>query len=215
MAALTLYIGNKNYSSWSLRPWIGMRVLGIEFREIVIPFDFPAGNPQIRAISPTGRVPVLKDGDLVVPESLAILDHLARKFPDKRLWPSGFDDRTRAMSISLEMVSGFQPLRTACPMNLRRPKWPATITPAIAENVARIDAIWNEALARSGGPFLFGSFTIADAMFSPVVNRFDVYDIKVSGVADAYMARIKALPAWAEWETAARAEPWVIEEDEA
>lgn len=210
MTALTLYIGNKNHSSWSLRPWIGMRVAGIAFEEVVLPFDFEANNPAIKAISPTGCVPVLKHGDLVIPESLAILDHVARLFPDKGLWPASMRDHTSALSMSLEMVSGFRDLREVCPMNIRRPKRRIAMTAAADADAARIIAIWSEALGRSGGPFLFGTFSIADAMFAPVVNRFDVYDIPVPAVAAAYMARMKALPAWQEWEAAARAETWTV-----
>lgn len=215
MSQLTLYLGNRNYSSWSFRPWIGMRTAGIAFTDVVIPFDFAAGNPAIKAISPSGKVPVLKDGDLVIPESLAILDHVARLFPEKGLWPAAPEDRTRALSMSLEMVAGFRALRTACPMNIRRARKAVAVTPEIAADVARITTLWQDALDRSGGPFLFGAFSIADAMFAPVVNRFDVYAIDVSATASAYMARIKALPAWVEWETAARAEPWTVGEDEA
>lgn len=215
MTGLTLYIGNKNYSSWSFRPWIGMRMAGIDFEEIVVPFDFPGGNPAIKAISPTGKVPVLKDEDLIIPESLAILDHLARKFPDSDLWPSDMRARTVAMAMACEMISGFQALRNACPMNMRRPRKPVKVSDAIAADVARIEQLWSDALTRSGGPFLCGGFSIADAMYAPVVNRLDVYDLVSSGPAGDYIARIKALPAWIEWESAARAEPWTVEEDEA
>lgn len=215
MPQLTLYLGNRNYSSWSFRPWIGMRMAGIVFEDVVIPFDTPAGNPAIRAVSPTAKVPVLKDGDLIIPESLAILDHVARRFPDKGLWPAAQEDHTRALSMSLEMVAGFRALRAACPMNMRRARKAVAMTSEIAADVARISALWRDALDRSGGPFLFGAFSIADAMFAPVVNRFDVYAIETPAAVSAYMARVKALPAWLEWEAASRAEPWIVDEDEA
>jgi glutathione S-transferase len=210
-----LYIGNKNYSSWSFRPWIGMRTAGIAFQEKLVPFDMGAGNPAFRVFSPTGKVPVLVDGDATIWESLAILDHVARKHPQAGLWPADHNDRSKAMAMSSEMVSSFSALRSACPMNMRRERKPIETIPAILSDVARIQALWSGCLENSGGPFLFGAFSIADAMFAPVVNRLDVYAFETSPVVTDYMARIKALPAWREWEAAGRAEPWVVEEDEA
>lgn len=214
MAAPVLYIGNKNYSSWSFRPWIGMRTAGIAFEETLVPFDMAAGNPAFRAFSPTGKVPVLVDGDLTIWESLAILDHVARKHPETNLWPENFNDRSRAMAMSSEMVSSFPALRSACPMNMRRDRKPVETSPAILADVARIQQLWTGCLESSGGPFLFGGFSIADAMFAPVVNRLDVYAFDTNPAAGRYMARMKALPAWREWESAGRAEPWTIDEDE-
>jgi glutathione S-transferase len=210
-----LYIGNKNYSSWSFRPWIGMRVAGIAFEEKLVPFDMGNGNPAFRAFSPTGKVPVLIDGDLTVWESLAILDHVARKHPGSPLWPRNPAFRSRAMAMGCEMMSSFMALRSACPMNMRRERQPIKVSPAIARDVDRIQSLWSECLEGSGGPFLFGTFSIADAMFAPVVNRLDVYAFETRPEVAAYMDRIKALPAWQEWETAGRAEPWVVVEDEA
>jgi len=210
-----LYIGNKNYSSWSFRPWIGMRVAGIAFQEILVPFDMAAGNPAFKAFSPTGKVPVLVDDGLTVWESLAILDHVARKHPQSGLWPDDGAFRSRAMAMSAEMMSSFQALRSACPMNLRRPRQPIPLSPAILADVARIQSLWSECLTESGGPFLFGGFSIADAMFAPVVNRLDVYAFDTLPAVAAYMAAMKALPAWTEWEAAGRAEPWIVDEDEA
>lgn len=215
MARLTLYIGNKNYSSWSFRPWIGLRTAEIEFDEVLIPFDFEAGNPAIKAVSPTGKVPLLKDGDLLIPESLAILDHVARKFPASGLWPAAPAARSRAMAMGCEMLAGFSALRGACPMNMRRARRPIEASAAVLADLARLMTLWGENLEASGGPFLLGKFSIADAMFAPVVNRLDVYGFDVSDPAAAYMARMKALPAWQEWEAAARAEPWTVAEDEA
>lgn len=214
MADPILYIGNKNYSSWSFRPWIGMRVAGIAFQEILVPFDMAAGNPEFKAFSPTGKVPVLVDDGLTVWESLAILDHVARKHPQSGLWPNDGAFRSKAMAVSVEMVSSFQALRSACPMNLRRPRQPIETSPAILADVARIQSLWGECLDQSGGPFLFGGFSIADAMFAPVVNRLDVYAFETGPAVAEYMARMKALPAWAEWEAAGRAEPWIVDEDE-
>lgn len=215
MADPILYIGNKNYSSWSLRTWIGMRVTGIAFREILVPFDMAAGNPAFKAFSPTGKVPVLVDDGLTVWESLAILDHVARKHPQSGLWPEDGTCRSKAMAMSAEMMSSYQALRSACPMNMRRPRRPVTASPAILADVARIQTLWSECLDQSGGPFLFGGFSVADAMFAPVVNRLDVYAFETGPAVAEYMAGMKALPAWAEWEAAGRAEPWIVDEDEA
>ncbi|MEQ8480062.1 MAG: glutathione S-transferase family protein [Hoeflea sp.] len=210
-----LYIGNKNYSSWSFRPWIAMRVANIAFEEKLVPFDMDNGNPAFRRFSPTGKVPVLVDDGLTIWESLAIIDHVARKHPDLNLWPEQPDHRTRAMAMSLEMVSSFTALRSACPMNMRRKRTPVPLTSAISADVDRIQSLWTQALADCGGPFLFGEFSVADAMFAPVVNRLDVYGFQTRPEVRAYMDRMKALPAWREWEDAGRAEPWIVEEDEA
>lgn len=214
MTELTLYVGNKNYSSWSMRPWVAMTAAGIDFTDVVIPFDFAAGNPEIRAISPTGRVPVLRHGDVLVWESLAIIEYAAELFPDAGLWPADRLARARARSYSMEMLSGFRALRGACPMNIRRPKQTLDVTADVRVDVARIEAIWKEALGHSGGPFLFGAFSAADAMYAPVVNRFDVYDLVADPETLGYMERVKAHPAYLKWEEAARTEPWVVPEDE-
>ena len=214
MADLHLFIGNKNYSSWSLRPWIALSVKAIPFEEHLVPFDFGNGNRAFANFSPTGKVPVLHDGDLVVWESLAILEYLADRFPEAGLWPENGKDRAIARAISAEMHSGFQALRSACPMNMRRTPAPLDIDGAVRADVARIEAIWTEALATSGGPFLFGSFSNADAMFAPVVNRFKVYELASRDSTLGYMDRVQALPAWRSWEDAGRAEPWIVPEDE-
>ncbi|HEV7320622.1 MAG TPA: glutathione S-transferase family protein [Ensifer sp.] len=214
MTGLTLYVGNKNYSSWSMRPWIAMTAAGIEFTDVVIPFDFAAGNPEIRAISPTGKVPLLRHGDSLVWESLAIIEYVAELNPDAGLWPAEREARARARSYSMEMLSGFRALRGACPMNIRRQKQALDVAGDVRADVARIEQIWKEALARSGGPFLFGAFSAADAMYAPVVNRFDVYDLVADQETLGYMERVKAHPAFLKWEEAARAEPWVVVEDE-
>ncbi|MGE6784325.1 glutathione S-transferase family protein [Ensifer adhaerens] len=214
MTGLTLYVGNKNYSSWSMRPWMAMTAAGIDFTDVVIPFDFAAGNPEIRAISPTGKVPLLRHGDLLVWESLAIIEYVSELFPDAGLWPAERQARARARSYSMEMLSGFRALRGACPMNIRRPKKALDVNADVRADIARVEEIWKEALARSGGPFLFGAFSAADAMYAPVVNRFDVYDLVADPETLGYMKRMKAHPAFLKWEEAARAEPWVVAEDE-
>ena len=215
MDKLTLYIGNKNYSSWSLRPWIAMEAAGVPFTDEVIPFDFPAGNPKFKAISPTGRVPVLHHGDVRVWESLAIIEYVAELFPDKGIWPKGAGARAEARAISMEMLSGFRALRNACPMNIRRQPRAIALPEGVMDDVARIETIWKEALARSGGPFLFGAFSAADAMYAPVVNRFETYRLTQDDAVLAYIARVKAHPAWQKWQAAALAEPWIVPEDEA
>lgn len=210
MADLTLYIGNKNYSSWSLRPWLAMMAAGIAFHEQLIPFDFPAGNPAIKAISPTGRVPVLVHGDVKVWESLAIIEYVAEVFASAPIWPKQVADRAVARAVSLEMVSGFQALRNTCPMNFRRPARPIAVTEDVLTDVKRIETIWHEQLARSGGPFLFGDFCAVDAMFAPVVNRFSVYQLTQNADSLAYIQLMQAHPAWVKWHNAALAEPWVV-----
>jgi glutathione S-transferase len=212
---LTLYIGNKNYSSWSLRPWLALEAAGIAFEEVLIPFDFPADNPRFKEISPTGRVPVLHHGDLRVWESLAIIEYVAELFPNAGLWPQAAKERSMARSISMEMLSGFRALRNACPMNIRRPKGKIALDDGVSADVARIETIWRTMRERSGGPFLFGAFSGADAMFAPVVNRLEVYDLVDAADTLDYMATMKSLPAWQKWEKAARAEPWIVAEDEA
>ena len=215
MTELTLYVGNKNYSSWSFRPWIALTGCGIAFDEVLIPFDFPAGNPRFRDLSPTGRVPVLHHGAVRVWESLAIIEYAAELFPDAGLWPSDAAARAVARSVSMEMLSGFRALRGACPMNLRRPKRTIALPEGVMEDVARIETIWRDARAASGGPFLFGAFSAADAMFAPVVNRFEAYDLVSAPDTLDYMAAMKAHPAWIKWQTAALAETWIVPEDEA
>jgi glutathione S-transferase len=218
MDELILYIGNKNYSSWSFRPWMAMTAAGVPFREVLIPFDDAAGNPKFREFSPTGRVPALEHGDFRVWESLSIIEYVAELFPEKAIWPKAAADRAVARSVSMEMLSGFRSLRNACPMNIRRPKarlnLPAEVQAGVDADVARICEIWTGFTARSGGPYLFGDFSAADAMFAPVVNRFEVYDLVSDPAVLSYVAAMKAHPAWKAWETAARAETWIVPADE-
>ncbi|MFB9949730.1 glutathione S-transferase family protein [Rhizobium puerariae] len=215
MEKLTLYIGNKNYSSWSFRPWIAMTAAGIDFEEVLIPFDFPAGNPKFKPISPTGKVPVLHHGDVRVWESLAIIEYVAELFPDRGLWPGAAADRAVARSISMEMISGFRALRNACPMNIRRSKGRISLPEDVMGDVARISTIWSGLRRKSGGPFLFGEFSAADAVFAPVVNRFEAYDLVSNADTLAYMASVKSHPAWIKWQEAALRETWIVPEDEA
>jgi len=213
---LKLIIGNKNYSSWSFRPWIAMKVAGIAFEEEVVSLNAKDFKQRVRGISGTGKVPALADGGIRVWESLAILEYLAERFPAARLWPADPAARALARAISSEMHAGFVPLRRHLPMNMWRPVVRRDLTPEVAANVARIDAIWTDCRTRYGGDvaFLFGAFGAADAMYAPVVSRFHTYAVEVGAVARAYMEAVMALPAWREWHTAALAEPWVLPEDE-
>jgi glutathione S-transferase len=214
--SLKLIIGNKNYSSWSMRPWIAMKATGIAFEEEVISLNAPEFKERLLAVSGTGKVPTLIDGDVRVWESLAILEYLAEKFPDSDLWPADPAARALARAIASEMHAGFLPLRRACPMNMWRPVMARELSPEAAANVARIDAMWSECRARFGkaDAYLFGRFGAADAMYAPVVARFHTYDVKVSAAAREYMTAVMALPAWREWKAAALKETWVLPEDE-
>ena len=212
---LQLIIGNKNYSSWSLRPWFAMKVAGIEFQETLISLEAADFKSRLIAMSGAGKVPVLLDGDVRVWESLAILEYLAEKFPAAGLWPRDPAARAHARAIAAEMHSGFQALRGQLPMNVSRPVMARQLDIEARNDVARIDAIWNECRSRAAaGPFLYGAFSAADAMYAPVVWRFHTYAVEVSAVARGYMHALMALPAWSEWREAARREPWVLPHDE-
>jgi glutathione S-transferase len=218
--ARTLIIGNKNYSSWSFRPWIAMKVAGIAFDEVVISLDASDFKEQVSRISGTGKVPALDDDGVHVWESLAILEYLADKFPAAGLWPADPAARAHARAIAAEMHAGFVALRRACPMNMWRPVKKLQLNEEAAANVRRIDAIWTDCRARFGGaatspgPFLFGAFGAADAMYAPVVSRLHTYDVAIGAPARAYMEAVMALPAWAQWRAAAVKEPWVLPQDE-
>ena len=214
--ALHLTIGNKNYSSWSLRPWLALKVAGIPFEETVIPIYVPGSKEKFLERSPAGKVPILQDGAVTVWESLAILEYLAEQFPATGLWPGDRGARAHARAIASEMHAGFQPLRRQCPMNMWRPVKKLELSAETAANVARIDAMWADCRARfgAGGPFLFGGFTAADAMYAPVVSRFHTYAVAVGAASAAYMDAVMALPAWREWHAAAVVEEWVLAEDE-
>ncbi len=212
---LKLVIGNKNYSSWSMRPWLALRASNIPFEEIFIPLytDNAADKDRILSFSRAGKVPALIDGDITIWDSLAIIEYLAERFPEARLWPEDRARRAHARSVSAEMHSGFMALRNECGMNLHRPVGAVDLSDDARVNVARIEEIWTECRQRhgAGGPFLFGAFGAADAMFAPVVHRFRTYAIHVAPPAAAYMETMTELPAFAEWTRAGLAETLVIE----
>ncbi|AVO45276.1 glutathione S-transferase family protein [Phreatobacter cathodiphilus] len=207
---MKLVIGNKAYSSWSFRPWILMTVLGIPFEEELVPLYREGSAEAIRRVSPGGKVPALIDGDVVVWESLAIIEYLADRFPGRGIWPAETAARAHARALSTEMHAGFQALRNRCPMNVRRAPKAVALGPEVEANVARIVSGWAEARERfgSGGPFLYGAFSAADAMYAPVVSRFHAYAVPVPQSARAYMDAVMALPAWSAWVAAGEAEPW-------
>jgi glutathione S-transferase len=206
---MKLYIGNKNYSSWSMRPWVMLKNAGIAFEEIKLRFDSFEVNSEFRKavekISPVGKVPVLLDGDLTVWDTLAIAEYAAESFPEKQLWPAGIAQRARARSICAEMHSGFTHLRGACTMNIEAslPEVGALVLrdkPAVAADVKRIETIWSELLSAHGGPYLFGArFTIADAYFAPVCMRFKTYALSAKPQINAYVEAIRNAPGVKEW----------------
>ena len=212
MAKLHLVIGNKNYSSWSLRPWMALSMAHIPFDETIIPLRQQQTVEHITEHSAAAKVPVLHHGKVTVWESLAILEYLADIFPDRKLWPEGKAARATARSAATEMHSGFAALRDACPMNLRRPRKAIALTDGVKADIARIDALWRDCRQTHGrkGRFLFGGFGNADAMFAPVVTRFDTYDIKVSAESRVYMEAVLATPAFQAWRRAALQETWTI-----
>jgi glutathione S-transferase len=205
-----LVVGSKNYSSWSLRPWLAMKASGIPFEEVLVLLDQPDTRENILKHSPTGKVPVLKtDRGETIWDSLAIIEEMASRHPEAGLWPSDSTARAFARSISSEMHSGFQPLRGHLDMNLHRPVKPREQKPEVEADIARIIAIWTEARSRfgEGGPFLFGAFSGADAMYAPVVWRFHTYAIPVPPEIRAYMDAVIGLPAMQAWVEDARDEP--------
>ncbi|MGQ0444531.1 MAG: glutathione S-transferase family protein [Beijerinckiaceae bacterium] len=213
----TLVIANKNYSSWSFRPWLLMRHLGLPFDEIVIPLAQDNTRSEILRFSPAGKCPSLHDGKIAVWDSLAIIEYLAEVFPDKPIWPRPRAARAQARSLAAEMHSGFAGLRGLLPMNMRRKVKKRELTPEASADVARIEEAFGQArreFGRAGG-FLFGDFSAADAMFAPVVNRLHVYDVAVTASTRTYMDAMMALPAWQKWSTEAEAEPWTIGKYEA
>jgi glutathione S-transferase len=199
---LKLIIGNKNYSSWSFRPWLAMKVVKIEFDEEVICLTAPEFKPRLNAIGGSGKVPVLIDGPVRVWESLAILEYLAERFSGANLWPADAATRADARAIAAEMHAGFGALRRELPMNMRRVPKARALSAEAQQDVRRIEAIWALCRSRSSnaGPFLFGPFGAADAMYAPVVSRFQTYGVDVGRIAQAYMQEVMALPAWSEWQ---------------
>ncbi len=209
MSTLKIVIGNKSYSSWSLRPWLVLEHLGIPYEEQLIPLDYPETRDQIAKVTPAGRVPVLIDGDLTVWDSLAICEYLAERHPDRDLWPKDRAARARARSVSAEMHSGFATMRNQLPMKFKE-SVPHTLSDDARADVARIQALWTECRAQYGrsGPFLFGAFTIADAMFAPVVSRFRTYGVPVEGPVKAYTEAMWGHPGMQKWLEGAKAETY-------
>jgi glutathione S-transferase len=212
MADFTIYIGNKNYSSWSLRAWLMLKAAGVPFQEVLIPLWQPDSKSEVLRHSPSGKVPALVQGDVTVWESLAIGEYLAEQVPAAGLWPKDNAARAAARAASAEMHAGFLPLRRHLPMNMRASVPGREIPPEVRLDIDRIAAIWRDCRRRfgAGGPHLFGRFTIADAMFAPVASRFRTYQIALDGQAQSYADALFAHPPLQEWESAARAEPMVV-----
>ena len=209
-----LIIANKNYSSWSLRAWLALAQAGIVFDEVRIALGMPDTKEKLLGYSPAGKVPVLIDGSAKVWESIAICEYAAERWPEKRLWPADRAARAHARSVSAEMHAGFAALRAAMPMNCRS-RYPGKgRSAAVDADIARIEALWSDCLKRHGGPFLFGAFSIADAMYAPVVSRFLTYDVKLVGALQQYAQAVLELPAMREWYAAGAAEPEFLAEDE-
>lgn len=216
MADFTIVLGNKSYSSWSLRAWLALERTGAAFDEIVIPLDRPESKAAILEHSPAGRVPILRHGRVTVWDTMAITEYLNERFPAVGLWPGDVAARAHARAISAEMHAGFATLRARMPMDLRRePVAAHEPTPggALGADIARLIDIWQDARARFGGndDFLFGDFCAVDAFYAPVAARFATYGVPLEGAAAAYRDAVMAWPAMRAWITAAKAEPWVIE----
>ena len=217
MSDLTLIIGNKNYSSWSLRPWLALRHAGIPFDERLLLLCGENWKEAIAAVSPSGRVPVLLHGEHSIWETLAIIEYVNELFPDAGLWPEDREARATARAIANEMHAGFNALRNHMPMNLRRLDLKGRGRgPGVDGDIARIREIWRDCRSRygAGGAFLFGAFCAADAMYAPVVTRFDTYGVDLDETCAAYSRAVLTLPAFVEWRNAALQEPWIVPEDE-
>jgi glutathione S-transferase len=216
VSAFTLVVGNKNYSSWSLRGWLAARAAGVPFDEVLVRLSEPGSKAALLEHSPAGKVPVLKHGERTIWDSLAIIEYLAEICPDAGLWPADPAARAHARSIAAEMHAGFQALRAHMPMNLRKSLPGKGRGRDVAEDIERICAIWVDCRARYGalGPFLFGRFTAADAMYTPVATRFRTYAVELDDVCQDYVDAVLARPDFREWHEAALEEAWVIAEDE-
>ncbi|UCH75900.1 MAG: glutathione S-transferase family protein [Rhodospirillales bacterium] len=216
MGPMTLVIGNRNYSSWSLRAWLVMRMAGLAFDEVVIPLDEPDTRRLILEHSPAGRVPVLRHGDITIWDSLAICEYVAERVPGARLWPETVAARAEARSISAEMHAGFAALRETLPMNVRADRPGVALGSDVEADIERILAIWRTCRRRfaANGPFLFGRFSIADAMYAPVASRFTTYRVPMGSIEREYAGTVLGLPAMREWAAAAADEPWVIAAEE-
>jgi glutathione S-transferase len=211
----TLVIANKCYSSWSLRPWLLMKQLGVAFDEVTIPLDLPDTKEKVLRHSPAGKVPILIDGDVTVWETIAIMEYVGEAY-SAPVWPQDRKARAMARSVAAEMHSGFSALRSACPMNLGRKYAQRDRGEAVARDVARFGEIVHQARERfgAGGPFLFGLFSAADAMYAPLVTRLDTYSIPLDATTRAYADAILALPAFQDWRSAALKEEWIVAADE-
>jgi glutathione S-transferase len=205
--ALTLYVGSKRYSSWSLRPYLALAQAGASFETKTILLDRPTTRDEIAKVNPAGKVPVLDHDDLVIWDSIAICEYVHELYPQAKLWPEARAARARARAISAEMHSGFAALRQNMPMDLCADRAGQGHVPEALADARRVQEIWREALAASGGPFLFGAFTIADAMFAPVTTRFTTYGVQLDDACRRYVEAIAALPAMREWRADAGREP--------
>jgi glutathione S-transferase len=208
-----LVIGNKTYSSWSLRPWLLMKHLGIPFSEVLVKLDLPETRANILRYSPAARVPVLIEDGFAVWESLAIMEYLHERFPEKMMYPADPKARARARTLAHEMHSGFSRLREHLSFHAKK-RFPAHDVSVAADDIHRVVALWSDALNASGGPFLFGGFSIADAMFAPVVSRFHTYGVKMEGDCAAYCTQIFTLPAMREWYDEAHREDFIAADHE-
>jgi len=222
---LKLYIGNKNYSSWSLRPWVLMTQAGIPFEEVMVPFGSDFSSPDsvfkktVRPINPAGTVPFLVDGDVVVSDTLAIAEYLAESFPEKALWPVDKAPRAQARSACAEMHAGFRALRNHCGMNIEadlasQGRLLMRDRADVRADLQRLVELWGGLLAQHGGPMLLGQFSIADAYFAPMASRLKTYALPAPEAIAAYVERVHAIPAMRAWTDAARAEHTFVVEDE-
>lgn len=206
---MEIVIGSKRWSSWSMRPWLSLKRTGAEFRERLITLYQADGQTRLEILphSPSGRVPALKTGRVVIPESLAICEYLAETFPDARLWPADADLRALGRAAASEMHAGFRALRLECPMDLARPLEAVALSEEALADIARVRVLWTDLLTRSGGPFLLGEWSNADAFFTPVATRFRTYAVDPgSPLLAAYMDRLLSWPDFLEWEAAGRLE---------
>ena len=211
----TLVIANKTYSSWSLRPWLLMKQLGVAFDEITIPLDLPDTKARVLQHSPAGKMPILIDGDVTVWESISIMEYVGEAY-GAPIWPEDRRARAMARSVAAEMHAGFPALRSACPMNLGKRYAQRDRGEAVVRDVARFSEIVRDArgLFGAGGPFLFGAFSAADAMYAPLATRLDTYSVALDAPARSYVDAILALPAFQEWRSAAMKEEWIVDADE-
>lgn len=212
---MKLIIGNRNYSSWSVRPWLVLTHFGIPFDEEVVPLSGAGWRENLQRRSPTARVPVLVDGDLVVPETIAIIEYLAELYPNRPIWPESRQARALARAAAAEMHAGFASLRAFAPMNLRASLPGRVPHDRVADDLARVERLWGDLLERFGGPYLFGrEFCAADAMYAPVAARIRIYELPVTDTASQYVEAIYALPAFQSLLAAAIAEPWTLQCEE-